>query len=358
MNCTFDDLVKDAIITGEYSFTCIQWKRLSRDCNALPLLIDNPSMVDWRLVSACEWALPLLLQYPGRVMWARVPIADWSKLLIAECLEHINWGELSRYRIVLLASINHSDRIVWGNIPSEEWALPLLLDRPNITKWAIVSRYEWAVPLLSKYPNRVVWDNLPATTWASSLHRYRPPICRMPKSIHRSKSIPRPYPSVYDQDCDDIANIPVRALIPRTVIGLVQQAKTTGRYEFTFDQWTRFSGHRDALYLLHKYPNKVQWAITSQKEWALPLLMRYPSHIDWSALSSSTAILQAIRNDPSNLSFQFLVKDKLGDSFSIGYPMMKLSRSWLLAEIAEYVYHPRFIQRWLDGGREVEDYLN
>jgi hypothetical protein len=264
----------------------------------------------------------------------------------------INWGELSKHRIVLLASIDHSDCVVWNNVPSEEWALPLLLDHPDIVKWAIVSRYEWAMPLLQKYPGCVVWNVLPDTTWSSGLSRHRQPAPRV-----SNPTLPR-YPATYAHESYDIANIPNQALIPRTVLGLVQQARVTGRYEFAPAQWARFSGHRDALHVLQKYPEKVHWAITSTKVWAIPLLMQHAHRVDWSALAGTPALLQAIRTDFNNMPFQFLVKEKLGDAFSLEYSMMKQSRIWLLAEIAEFVYHPRFIQKWLDEGNQVEDYLN
>jgi hypothetical protein len=208
------------------------------------------------------------------------------------------------------------------------------------------------MPLLQKYSNRVVWNILPNAAWSNSLPRHRLTARSVSKSIH-----PR-YPAVYDHDSDDIANIPNQALIPRTVLGLVQQARVTGRYEFTPAQWARFSGHRDALHVLQKYPEKVHWAITSTKVWAIPLLMQHVQRIDWDALAGTPGMLQAIRNDFSNMPFQFLVKERLGDVFSLGYSMMKQSRAWLLAEIAEFVYHPRFIQKWLDEGNQVEDYLN
>jgi hypothetical protein len=182
---------------------------------------------------------------------------------------------------------------------------------------------------------------------------------RLRQTKRSTLSTPHPYPDIYEiEGEEEIAQVPMRALIPRTVAGLVEQAKTTGRYEFTRAQWDRFSNHPDALSILMKYPNKVRWSIVSQNTWAIPLMVRYPDCIDWQSIGSSPVVLDAISNDPNNLPFQFLAKEKLGDAFSISYPQLKISRQWLLPELMEYLYHPRFIQRWVEDDNDLEDYLN
>lgn len=45
------------------------------------------------------------------------------------------------------------------------------------------------------------------------------------------------------------------------------------------------------------------------------------------------------------------------DFLRYDYAGMKQSRGWIYFQLQEYLYHPRFIQRWLDQGGSMESYL-
>lgn len=44
--------------------------------------------------------------------------------------------------------------------------------------------------------------------------------------------------------------------------------------------------------------------------------------------------------------------------FPIDYDMLKSRNEWLNKSLAEFFYHPDRIQKWIESGNELEDYLN
>ena len=99
--------------------------------------------------------------------------------------------------------------------------------------------------------------------------------------------------------------------------------------------WGWLSKNPNAIHLLEANPDKIDWYWLSRNPNAMHILEANPDKIDWEQLSRNPAI------------------------FTYDYELIQETNSLINEEIHQYVYHPRFIQKYIDeyGMEAMDDYM-
>lgn len=79
--------------------------------------------------------------------------------------------------------------------------------------------------------------------------------------------------------------------------------------------------------------------------------------LDWNNIASSPVSLAPLASNSINWVDIQMNLDAIG---FVGYDYVKIKRDneWIKRELVECLFHPKRIQRWLESGLELEDYLN
>lgn len=122
--------------------------------------------------------------------------------------------------------------------------------------------------------------------------------------------------------------------------------------------WTSVSTfHRDVQFIEDNI-DKVNWESILMNDYMMPVIERHIDKVDLSlktALSSNTSAIYYLEQHPELIDEGILSNSNI---VTYDYDRIKRERLDLNRELREYIYHPRFIQKWLDDGNDIEDYMN
>lgn len=79
--------------------------------------------------------------------------------------------------------------------------------------------------------------------------------------------------------------------------------------------------------------------------------------LDWDVIASSPVILAPLATDSINWVDIQMTLDAIC-LVEYDYVKIKKDNEWIKRELVECLFHPKRVQRWLESGLELEDYLN
>ena len=241
----------------------INWETLSgnTNTNAIELLKANPKKINWENLSGNPntKAIELLKKYPEEIDWNRLsgnPNPKAIELLNAKS-EKIDWENLSgnpNPKAIELLNAN-PEKIIWKQLSGNPNAIELLINNPEEIKWYYLSKNPNAIELIK---NKINEEN------------------------EMSED------ELYD--LDDSQKISWKLL-----------SQNPNAIELLKDNPTKIYGellsqnlNPEAIELLKKYPEKIDWFWLSQNPNAIELLKAHPKKIYWNRLSKNPAIFNEI----------------------------------------------------------------
>lgn len=141
--------------------------------------------------------------------------------------------------------------------------------------------------------------------------------------------------------------------------------------------WKSLCKNPNAIHLLEANPDKIDWRALSANPNAIHLLEANPAKIDWWALSANPNAIRlleahldkikwvylSMNTNATALFEEFPEKIKYGqlrfgpNLLTYNYKKIKSDRMPIMEEVVKYCFQPRMIQKWLEAGNDIEDYL-
>jgi len=144
--------IEEGLGSGRLSERDIDWKNLSLNPNAVPLLEKHLDKVNWCMASMNPGAMPLLEKHADKVDWellatnpSAVPLLE--KLLNKRTLLDILFPFLRR----------KDNALVWKRLSSNPKAVPLLEKHLRKVDWSSLSTNPNAIHLLETHLDKVDW---------------------------------------------------------------------------------------------------------------------------------------------------------------------------------------------------------
>lgn len=110
-----------------------------------------------------------------------------------------------------------------------------------------------------------------------------------------------------------------------------------------------------AIHLLEANLDKVNWYTLSRNPAAIHLLEANLDKINWSYLSANSAAIDLLEANQEEIDWKRLSANPA--IFTYDYQQMKANKEQLHQELMREMYHPIRIKKFLQTGRELEEYL-
>jgi hypothetical protein len=286
----------------------LSWKWLSCNPAAIHMLETNIDNINWRQLSTNPSAADLLAINIDRSE------IDW--VILAS-----NPGAIS----ILAAKIaqSESDSIPWESLATNPKAASLL-----------EARMEWCpVEQIARHPDRIDWHKLATNP--------------NPKAIALLES--NRYKHGQAIDLFEELNIwPCLADNPAAIHLLEANPDKI--------DWNWLSVNPAAMHLLEANLDKVNWAHLSANPAAVPLLKANMGKANWFELHSNPNAVDLLLDQPYRKYFRWKLSMNPG-IFEYDYPQMKASKQSLHTALIEELFHPDRVQKHLEAGFDLEEYL-
>lgn len=256
----------------------------------------------------------------------------------ANNFDKINWSRLSRNPNAISILEKHLDKIDWSELSSNPNAIHLLKDNLDKINWAELSSNPNAISILEANIDKIDWNKLIYNKNAMHI-------------LEQNIEILAELAGDYDSDDSDNAN------------------------DFNILEWLSAQPH--AVPLLERNPDYIHWGGLSSNKAAIHILEQNIDNIDWGSILQNENAIELIRNYDGDRSLDYLyvlsethntftydgsidylyILSKTHNAFTYDYEQMKIIKYKLHKDLVEYLYHPIRIQKYLDTGMELEEYL-
>ncbi len=161
------------LITYNYNFFCIlckyidyhrdictlkvNWRYLSKNINAIPLLEKHLDKIDWYYLSRNPNAISLLEKNLDKIDWYCLSRNPNAIHLLEKNLDKIDWKYLSRNPNAIHLLENNLDRIDWKYLSKNPNAIQLLEKNLDKIDWKYLSRNPNAIHLLENNLDKINW---------------------------------------------------------------------------------------------------------------------------------------------------------------------------------------------------------
>lgn len=214
----------------------------------------------------------------------------------------IHWGFLSSNPAAIDILTMNKHRVNWKGIGYNSNAQELIKDNIELVDDLYLTRNSYAIDILKQYPEKIDWKTIKFNKNAFNLIM-----------THR-KDILKTYvdiSSYTDERLNEIINNNTDYIILFHVL----------------------SGMPDAIYLLQQHIDMIDWVVLSLNPAAIYMLKENQDKIDWNIFSTNRC-------------------------FSYDYKAIMQSKMYLHEELTAYFYQPRFIQKWIMDGHDIDEYLS
>ncbi len=120
------------------------------------------------------------------------------------------------------------------------------------------------------------------------------------------------------------------------------------------------SENPNAIHILEKHLDKVEWWFLSRNENAIHILEKNIDKINWPCLSCNKNVISILEKnlDKVDLSFLLGIPNAIHLSFSLNYEKMKHHMKGFCEELVQTVFHPKRLQSICDVyGLDMVEYL-
>ena len=112
----------------------------------------------------------------------------------------------------------------------------------------------------------------------------------------------------------------------------------------------------NAIHLLEKNQDKINWDDLSSNINAIPLLSKNLDRINWENLSSNPNAIHILEKNQDKIDWKQLSKNPA--IFELDYEALQKRCSIYAEELVQKAMHPSRIQRYLDDGYSIDDINN
>lgn len=316
----------------------IDWRLLSMNPNAIPLIEPDLERFDWYFLS----------KNPSIISLLRKP--EWFRRFEP----HLNWQGLCLNPNAVPFLENHLDKIHWDVLSKNPHAMSLLEKHPDKIEWTNLSRNPGAIKLLTENPDKVIghalcWNPSPETipllrTRIETERMNWSGISQHPNALELLEK----YPEKIDWFFASY----------NTKISLLE--KNIDKVEWVYVCMNREITHQ-VIQFLEKHVDKLCarcWSLLSGHPVAVPLLEKYPEHIDWESLSQNPAAVHLLEPDKIDWSELSMNPKAMHLLFHLDTERMKINNAPFTEELMAYVFEPARLMR-LSCQYEVDfrDYL-
>lgn len=110
----------------------------------------------------------------------------------------------------------------------------------------------------------------------------------------------------------------------------------------------------NAIHLLKANFDYIDWEWLSFNKGAISILEENQNMIDWNMICINPNAISLMEDNRDKLDWN-LISDN-PSIFTYDYEKIKKDHAWLNRELIEYIYQPRFVERWIRDGHHLEDY--
>ncbi len=121
--------------------------------------------------------------------------------------------------------------------------------------------------------------------------------------------------------------------------------------------WDNLSMNPAAIHLLEANLDKIDWGSLSWNPNAIHLLEANPDKINWMWISMNPNAMHLLEANQDKIHWDILLTNP---SLSLyDYELIRKTNSVINEEIHQYVYHPRFIERYIQkyGVEALDEYM-
>ncbi len=280
---------------------------LSQSPIGLKLLLKaDPDLVDWNGVSVnpSKTAIRMLRANPENINWEMLSSNYNPKAmqLLQKRLYKANLWRLSCNPAAINILKANPHLIDWKSLSANTnpAAMAILKTNPNKIDWEVASANPAMIKLLQDNPDKLYWRSL------AENHN----------------------PIAYQMYLD---------------------------HKIGMGDLKKLSSNPEAITLLQKHSTDVCLRGLSSNIAGIGLLEMYSIYaIDWKQLSGNPGALKLLQQNPEMIDPVYFTRAR----FRIyNFKAIRKLREPINREIIEYLYHPSRIQKWIEAGNDIEDYL-
>ncbi len=209
-----------------YTDTAMFCVFLSCNRSAIPLLEENPEKINWHFLSANESAIDLLEKNYDKI--------DWDEICKNRGANRI-FDNLLLSKEKLRKFINGMRPSNWDDLSSNPSAISILNKYPNKICWDCFSENPSAIHLLEKNPDKIDWYDLAGNPSGMDL---------LEKNLDKLKECSR----------DSLCSNPF-------AIKILEGIEDPESFVFN---WSNLSSNVNAIHLLQKYKDRIDWRTFSK----------------------------------------------------------------------------------------------
>lgn len=260
----------------------MDWRVLSRNKNAIELLIQHPDKIDWENLSGNINAIQILRQYPEKI--------NWDILSRSANSEYHNCETSVHYLQLIELLDQYPDKVVWTTIDNKNPnVVELLKKHPDKINWNQLSKNKNAIGLLRENMDKIDWDKLSANENAIEL------LAENPENINWDQCIK--LNDNYDKLLSIVSEkFEIDEKIKNDILIYREKMK-----------WNDISQETTDIELLRANLDKINWVnlVLNQCPDVIQILKENPDKISWRYVFSFTCDINSelLAKNPDNYDF-------------------------------------------------------
>jgi len=111
----------------------------------------------------------------------------------------------------------------------------------------------------------------------------------------------------------------------------------------------------DSTHKTMQHPELVDWLWLGLNPNAIHLLEANPHRIDWTTITRNPSAIEIIEANQNKICWPYMALNPA--MFAYDYKQMKANQADLHQALIQELFHPRRIQKHLESGEDLDDYL-
>ena len=117
--------------------------------------------------------------------------------------------------------------------------------------------------------------------------------------------------------------------------------------------WDHLSANPNAIHLLEQNIDKIEWNHLSENPNAIHILEKNIEKINWRSLSANPNAIHILEKNKEKIDWELLSINP--NVFTYDYEAMREKYKELKEELIQRAWHPSRIAAWLDAGMDIDD---
>ena len=304
----------NAISIIEKNLDKVIWEDLSMNTNAIHILEKNLDKVNWDYLSANPSAIHILENNLDKVdidyvLTYNINAYDFLKNHLDMVPDIAYFSCLSENQSPTAVKLleNYFEEIYWYELSANPYAVHILKNNLDKVNWYMLSQNPSAINIIEKNMDNIFWYGL----------------SQNPNAIH-----------IIEKDLDN----------------LHKQGKL---------DWSALSKNRGAISILEKNIDKINKRELSINPNAIHLIKKILDDGGCGRIDCNNGACDINECEMrSNYLLDFYEIELNPSIFTYDYKKIKEDHKELNVELVEYLHRPCFIEKYIEAGNNIEDYLN